>query len=172
VALPVLFVCENNLYAMGTALERAEAEETDLARKAASYGMPAEAVDGMDVVAVEEAARARSRGPRGRRPAFLECRTYRFRAHSMFDPELYRDKEEVEEWKRARPDPALHARGCGAGRCSTRELARSRPRSSRDRRAVAFAEAGTWEPVEDLLRRTSSASVTDETPASRAAARP
>ena len=83
--LPVLFVCENNLYAMGMALERAEAE-TDIARKAAGYRMPGAAVDGMDVVAVEAAARRAVEDIRGGGgPQFLECRTYRFRAHSMFD---------------------------------------------------------------------------------------
>jgi TPP-dependent pyruvate/acetoin dehydrogenase alpha subunit len=97
--LPVLFVCENNLYAMGTALSRSESV-TDISRKASAYGVPAEAVDGMDVLAVGEAAAraveaARTMGS----PYLLECRTYRFRAHSMFDPELYRTKAEVEEWK-------------------------------------------------------------------------
>ena len=103
--LPVLFCCENNLYAMGTALAREHAQ-TDLALRAASYGMAAWAVDGMDV------RRRRGRGPtapsrrsaHGGGPHFLELRTYRFRAHSMYDPERYRDKAEVAEWKDARPD--------------------------------------------------------------------
>src|SRR5512141_1667424 len=81
--LPVLFVCENNLYAMGTALSRSESE-TNLALKAASYEVPAWSVDGMDVLAVArsaEAAVAAVRGGGG--PLFLEAKTYRFRAHSM-----------------------------------------------------------------------------------------
>ena len=99
--LPVLFCCENNLYAMGTALERSESE-TDLALKAAAYEMPAWSVDGMDVLAVEAAARRAAEAIRGGGgPHFLEFRTYRFRAHSMYDPELYREKSEVEVWKNA-----------------------------------------------------------------------
>lgn len=101
--LPVLFCCENNGYAMGTALGRSESQ-TDLCLKAASYGMPAWSVDGMDVFAVESAARRAVLSIRGGRgPTFLEFQTYRFRAHSMFDPELYRSKEEVEGWKEHGP---------------------------------------------------------------------
>src|SRR6516164_6597583 len=97
--LPVVFLCENNLYAMGTRLERAQSQ-TDLATKARSYRIPADPVDGMDVRAVEEAARrAVDAVRRGDGPIFLDLRTYRFRAHSMFDAELYRDKSEVEQWK-------------------------------------------------------------------------
>jgi pyruvate dehydrogenase E1 component alpha subunit len=105
--LPVLFCCENNLYAMGTALHRAQSQ-IDLALKAASYQVPAWAVDGMDVQEVESAARmavALVRGGGG--PCFLELRTYRFRAHSMFDAQLYRDKSEVEEWKARDPVSAF-----------------------------------------------------------------
>ncbi|MFE2865992.1 pyruvate dehydrogenase (acetyl-transferring) E1 component subunit alpha [Embleya sp. NPDC059259] len=94
--LPLLLVCENNRYAMGTSLAREHAQ-TDLAMRAASYGMTAWAVDGMDVRAVEAATRravASIRGGGG--PHFLEARTYRFRAHSMYDPDRYRRKEEVE----------------------------------------------------------------------------
>ena len=101
--LPVLFVCENNLYAMGTRLDLAQST-TDVAKKAAAYGIAAEAVDGMDVLAVEAAAQSAVAQIRaGAGPFFLECRTYRFRAHSMYDPELYRSKAEVEEWKKRDP---------------------------------------------------------------------
>jgi TPP-dependent pyruvate/acetoin dehydrogenase alpha subunit len=151
--LPVLFCCENNLYAMGTALARSESV-TDLALKASSYGVAAWPVDGMDVLAVEDAARRailHVRGGGG--PAFLELRTYRFRAHSMFDPELYRDASEVEEWKQRDPIQ-IHA-----GRLEARGLLEPGARDELERRvareieeAVAFAEAGTLEPVEDLLR--------------------
>ena len=90
--LPLLFACENNLYAMGTRLDLAQAE-TDLTKKAASYAMTAASVDGMDVLAVEAAARKAASAVRaGNGPYFLECRTYRFRAHSAYDPELYRTK--------------------------------------------------------------------------------
>jgi len=151
--LPVLFCCENNLYAMGTALERSESV-TDLALKASSYGMTAWPVDGMDVLAVEDAARRAALHVRaGGGPAFLELRTYRFRAHSMFDPELYRDKREVEAWKQRDPIQthvaALETRGLlapGALEALEREVARE------IEEAVAFAEAGSFEPVEDLTR--------------------
>ena len=101
--LPLLLCCENNLYAMGTALSRSESE-TNLAIKASAYEMPAWTVDGMDVLAVADAARRAVDAIRaGGGPHFLEARTYRFRAHSMFDPELYRDKEEVLKWRERDP---------------------------------------------------------------------
>ena len=106
--LPVLFVCENNLYAMGTAPRAvANRRRTSIARRQC-YRIPAEVVDGMDVVAVEAAARrARASVRETARPYFLECRTYRFRAHSMFDAQLYRDKAEIEAWRQEGPDRAL-----------------------------------------------------------------
>jgi len=150
--LPVLYVCENNLYAMGTALVRAQAEP-DLAAKARSYGMPAVAVDGMDVLAVHEATRlAVERVRSGEGPMFLELRTYRFRAHSMFDPELYRDKAEVEEWKRRDPIEGFAARLTAEGLLDEAALAGIRARAADEMSdAVEFAEASPWEPVEDLL---------------------
>ena len=97
--LPVLFVCENNLYAMGTALARSESE-TNLTIKAASYELPAWWCDGMDVEAVQDAAeRAVSLVRDSGGPVFLEARTYRFRAHSMYDADRYRDKAEIEQWR-------------------------------------------------------------------------
>ncbi|MCS6779037.1 MAG: pyruvate dehydrogenase (acetyl-transferring) E1 component subunit alpha [Geminicoccaceae bacterium] len=151
--LPVLFVCENNLYAMGTPLAIAEAE-TDIAKKAACYRMASEAVDGMDVVAVEAAAaRAVERIRAGEGPVFLECRTYRFRAHSMFDAQLYRTKEEVEAWRARDPIERL------AGWMSEVSLLHAGERAAIEAEidreiadAVAFAEAGTLEPVEELER--------------------
>ncbi|GGK81968.1 pyruvate dehydrogenase (acetyl-transferring) E1 component subunit alpha [Amphritea balenae] len=101
--LPVLFICENNLYAMGTALSLSESEQ-DIYRKAEGYKIPSLAVDGMNVVAVEEAARNACTSIRtAGGPFFLECRTYRFRAHSMFDSQLYRDKAEIETWREKGP---------------------------------------------------------------------
>jgi pyruvate dehydrogenase E1 component alpha subunit len=151
--LPVLFVCENNLYAMGTALGRSESE-TDIHRKAESYRMPAEVVDGMDPVAVEAAAsRATAAIRAGRGPQFLECRTYRFRAHSMFDPELYREKAEIEEWRKRDPVPRLTdwMREVGALHDGDLTLL-ERTIAEEIAAAVDFAEAGEWEPVEDLLK--------------------
>ncbi|HEX6135534.1 MAG TPA: pyruvate dehydrogenase (acetyl-transferring) E1 component subunit alpha [Longimicrobiales bacterium] len=151
--LPVLFCCENNLYAMGTALGRSQSE-TDLALRAASYQVPAWAVDGMDVVAVREAAQRAVDAVRGGGgPYFLELLTYRFRAHSMFDAELYREKSEVEEWKRRDPIPAFASRLEAAGLLSAadRETVGAEVEAEIEA-AVAFAEAGTIEPVEELTR--------------------
>lgn len=151
--LPVLFLCENNLYAMGTRIERAQSQ-VDLAAKARTYLMPAETVDGMDVVAVA-AATTRVVAPvrRGDGPAFLELRTYRFRAHSMFDAELYRDKSEVEAWKQRDPVATFTARLKEAG-VATDAIVATLDSSVSDEidLAVRFAEAGTWERVEDLLK--------------------
>jgi pyruvate dehydrogenase E1 component alpha subunit len=150
--LPVAFLCENNLYAMGTALERSESQ-TDLCVKAASYGMAALAVDGMDVVAVLEAVQRARRHVLDTGPIFVELRTYRFRAHSMFDPELYRDKAEVEAWKMRGPIHTFTARLKAQGKLTeARFLELDRAAAAEVERAVAFAEAGTWEPVEELVK--------------------
>jgi len=151
--LPVLFVCENNLYAMGTALRFTEAE-TDLHLKAQSYRIPSEAVDGMDVVAVEAAARRAVATVRaGGGPQFLECRTYRFRAHSMFDPELYRPKAEVEDWKKRGPIARFSDWLKQNGILREADFAAIEAEADGEvAAAVAFAEAGTWEPVADLTK--------------------
>jgi TPP-dependent pyruvate/acetoin dehydrogenase alpha subunit len=150
--LPVVFCCENNLYAMGTALERSESE-TNLAIKAASYELPAWSIDGMDPLAVEDAARRALAVSRGGGPCFLELRTYRFRAHSMYDPELYRDKREVERWKERDPIPLLAARLRAAAALDDATLA-AIEQATRDEisDAIEFAEAAEPEPVHDLLR--------------------
>ena len=151
--LPVLFLCENNLYAMGTALARSESD-TDLVTKAASYNMAAASVDGMDVEAVYEATRASVATIRRLGiPYFLELQTYRFRAHSMFDPELYRSKAEVEQWKKHDPIEIFSARLRAGGLLTDQHVAGIEADAAQEvARAVAFAEAGTWEPVEDLER--------------------
>jgi TPP-dependent pyruvate/acetoin dehydrogenase alpha subunit len=151
--LPVLFACENNLYAMGTALRYSHAQP-DLAEKARSYALPAQTVDGMDVHAVERAAAlAVAEVREGRGPVFLELKTYRFRAHSMFDVELYRDKSEVEAWKQRDPIPGLAARMLASGKGTDADLARLEVDVAAEiDAAVAFAEAGTSEPVEELTR--------------------
>jgi pyruvate dehydrogenase E1 component alpha subunit len=154
-ALPVLFVCENNLYAMGMALERAESEP-DIARKAAAYRIASEAVDGMDVVAVEVAARrAISEIRDAGKPYLLECRTYRFRAHSMFDAQLYRTRQEVETWRKRDPIMQLQSWLEQNGLLHADEVARIESAIAAEiDAAVAFAEAGSWEPVEELERFT------------------
>lgn len=151
--LPVLFCCENNLYAMGTALERSESQ-TDIALKASGYAIAAWAVDGMDVLAVEESARRAVDAVRaGGGPHFLELRTYRFRAHSMFDPERYREKAEVERWMERDPIELLRSALEASGALTADEWsALQREVDDEVQAAIAFAEAGTLEPVEDLAR--------------------
>jgi pyruvate dehydrogenase E1 component alpha subunit len=151
--LPVLFCCENNRYAMGTALERHQAQ-TDLALKATGYGMPAWQVDGMDVLAVEGAAGkavgvVRATGG----PVFLELQTYRFRAHSMYDPDLYRTKDEVAAWRQRDPIPTLAERLRAEGHLDDAVYQRLEEEVAAEiDDAVAFAEASPLEPVEDLTR--------------------
>ncbi|MFP3905847.1 MAG: pyruvate dehydrogenase (acetyl-transferring) E1 component subunit alpha [Acidimicrobiales bacterium] len=151
--LPVLFCCENNLYAMGTALDRSESV-TDMALKAAGYAMPSWAVDGMDLDAVWDAAGHAVQAIRaGGGPQFLEMRTYRFRAHSMFDPERYRDKAEVAEWKERDPIETMHERLTAEGVLDDDAVASIESAAAAEvDEAVAFADAGTLEPVEALTR--------------------
>ncbi len=150
--LPVLFCCENNLYAMGTALDRSESQ-VDLALKASSYAMAAWVVDGMDVIAVEHAARAAAAQIRaGGGPVFLELRTYRFRAHSMYDPDRYRDKEEIERWRERDPIALLAAAIVAAGGPADPVGDLEAEVAAEIDDAVAFAEAGTPAPVDSLTR--------------------
>ncbi len=151
--LPVLFVCENNLYAMGTALDLSESQ-TDIAKKAEAYGLPAEPVDGMDVLAVQRAAQKAADHIRaGKGPWFLECRTYRFRAHSMFDPELYRSKTEVEAWKKRCPIKTFIKELVEQNMLTDEDLESLEEKVAEEiKEAVEFAERGTWEPLEDLTR--------------------
>jgi pyruvate dehydrogenase E1 component alpha subunit len=151
--LPVLFVCENNLYAMGTALAIAESE-IDIHAKAQSYRVASEAVDGMDIVAVEAAARrAVAAIHAGSGPFFLECRTYRFRAHSMFDAQLYRSKSEVEAWKQRCPIVQFSAWAKASALIHDDDIASiEREVAAEVQASVDFSEAGTWEPVADLCR--------------------
>lgn len=152
-ALPVLFCCENNRYAMGTALARSESQ-VDLVRKAESYAMTARAVDGMDVRAVAAAARQAAHEVReGGGPVFLELQTYRFRAHSMYDPERYRTKVEVDQWRQRDPIPLLTGQLRDEGVLDDDALAGIEAEVAAEiDEAVAAAESGTLEPVADLAR--------------------
>ncbi len=151
--LPVLFACENNQYAMGTALRREHAV-TDLALRAASYGMISWPVDGMDVEAVGAATRravASIRGGGG--PCFLELRTYRFRAHSLYDADRYRDKAEIERWKARDPIPRLSAELRASGDLDEAGLTALEDAVAAELdEAVAAAEEAPREPVADLTR--------------------
>lgn len=152
-SLPVLFVCENNLYAMGTALSRSQSE-TDLIAKLSGYGMRAQAVDGMDVLAVEAAARELVGFVRAEKaPAFLEASTYRLRAHSMYDPQLYRSKAEVREWEDRGPLITLTRRLKASGLMSEEDfIALQNAANEEVDDAVRFAEQAAFEPVENLQR--------------------
>jgi pyruvate dehydrogenase E1 component alpha subunit/2-oxoisovalerate dehydrogenase E1 component len=116
--------------------------------------MTSVAVDGMDVVAVETSARDATEAIRSDGgPYFLECRTYRFRAHSMYDAELYRAKTEVEEWKKRCPIATFTRRIKNENLLSDADLEKIEGDIAQEiNEAVAFAEAGTWESVEDLTR--------------------
>jgi TPP-dependent pyruvate/acetoin dehydrogenase alpha subunit len=151
--LPVLFLCENNLYAMGTALDRAQSE-TDITRKAEAYNVPALAVDGMDVLAVEEATKQAVEEVRsGGGPRLLELRTYRFRGHSMADPELYREKGEVEEWKKRDPIPAFQDLLIDRELAAAADIKRIEASVAADvDGAVRFAEESDWELTEDVTK--------------------
>ncbi len=149
--LPVLFCCENNRYGMGTALELSESE-TDIHRKAESYKIKSEIVDGMNIMAVEETAnRAVSYIREGNGPYFLELQTYRFRGHSMFDTELYRKKNEVESWKIKDPIEVFTNNLFDKSMLTEEELSQMEKDIEKEvSEAVNFAENGTWEPVENL----------------------
>lgn len=143
--LPVLFICENNLYAMGTAL-RFTQSETNISKKAASYRITSRQIDGMDVLKVfDTAQQAVEEIRKGNGPMFIEYLTYRFRAHSMYDAELYREKSEVEEWKKKDPLLLLHQRYADIDiNKYESEIAGIIDE------AITFAENGSLESVDDL----------------------
>ncbi|HKZ43562.1 MAG TPA: pyruvate dehydrogenase (acetyl-transferring) E1 component subunit alpha [Anaerolineales bacterium] len=150
---PTLFVVENNLYCMGTALRYHESN-TNLAEKAASYNVQSVQVDGNDVLAVEEATREACDYLRsGKGPYFIEAITYRFRPHSMFDAELYRNKAEVEEAKKR--DPIILFTNYLKDKKLIKDediQAIEKDVAETIQHAVDFAEASPWESLEDLTR--------------------
>lgn len=151
--VPVLFVCENNLYAMGTAIRFTHSMQ-ELEKKGPAYGIEAAAVDGMDVMKVMAAAnyaiqKVRSSG----KPYLLVCNTYRFRAHSMFDAELYRDKKEVDEWKKHDPIPQFQQYLLQEKLITETEITEFEKKIEKKiQKSVDFAEAGTWEPMDKLTK--------------------
>ena len=151
--VPALFICENNLYCMGTALRYHESN-TNLAEKAASYNVKSVQVDGNDVLTVEQAAREACDYLRsGKGPYFIEAITYRFRPHSMFDAELYRNKAEVEQAKKRDPI-ALFTKYLKDKKLILDEEieAIEMEVAATIQKAVDFAEASPWESVDDLTR--------------------
>lgn len=151
--VPVLFVCENNLYAMGTAIRYTHAMQ-QLEKKGPAYGIESSAVDGMDLMKVMDAANAAAGKVRSSgKPYFLVCNTYRFRAHSMFDAELYRDKKEVEEWKKRDPIPQFQQYLLQNQLITENEVSEIVNKVEAEiKEAVDFAEAGTCEPLDQLTK--------------------
>lgn len=151
--LPVVFLCENNFYAMGTALARHSAT-ADIAGIPRAHGIPSEVVDGMDVLAVERAARAAVAAVRETgAPRFVELQTYRFRAHSMYDPDRYRDKAEIAKWKQRDPIELFTKRLLVESVIDESERARiEREVVSEVEAAARAADAAPYEPIADLER--------------------
>jgi pyruvate dehydrogenase E1 component alpha subunit len=149
--LPVVFMVENNLYGMGTSIERHSAV-TDLSRKAEGYGIPGVRVDGMDVLAVRERVAEHIRIAREeRRPTLIEAFTYRYRGHSAADPEVYREKEEVEEWRAKDPIKTFRDRLLAEDVISEEEVEELRERiEKRVTEAVEFADSSPEPPLESL----------------------
>jgi pyruvate dehydrogenase E1 component alpha subunit len=149
--LPVVFLVENNLYGMGTAIERHSAV-TDLSRKAEGLGVPGERVDGQDVVAMRECVADHLEiARRDRRPTLVEAFTYRYRGHSAADPEVYRDKQEVEEWQRRDPIEIFARRLIDAGTIAEDDLEAIREEVHREVvAAVEFADASPEPPLDSL----------------------
>jgi pyruvate dehydrogenase E1 component alpha subunit len=149
--LPVLFMVENNLYGMGTSVERHSAQ-TDLSKKAEGYGISGERLDGMDVVAVREGVAEGLRLAREeQRPTLLEAFTYRYKGHSAADPEVYREREEVEEWQEKDPIEQFAKRCREADVLGEREVQQAREAADEAvKAAVKFAEESP-EPALDTM---------------------
>jgi hypothetical protein len=148
--LPVLFLVENNLYGMGTAIERHSAQ-TDLSKKAEGYGISGTRIDGMDVIAVREAVAAGLESAREERPTLVEVVTYRYRGHSAADPEVYREREEVEEWRGKDPIESFARRCVEAGVLGEREVGQAREEAEAAVVAAAeFADASPEPPLDTM----------------------
>jgi pyruvate dehydrogenase E1 component alpha subunit len=150
-SLPILFLVENNLYGMGTSVERHSAQ-TDLSKKAEGYGVPGQRIDGMDVLEVREAVAEGIRlAGEERRPTMIEAFTYRYRGHSAADPEVYREREEVEEWQTKDPIESFARRCVEAGVLGEREVQEVRDKAEATVvEAVEFADASPEPPLDTL----------------------
>ena len=150
--VPTLFVCENNLYAMGTAIKLTHSIQ-QLEKKGPAYGIESAAVDGMDLLAVMEATEKALKVVKEGKPYFLVCNTYRFRAHSMFDAELYREKSEVEEWKKKDPIPKFQEFLLKGKLITAKKITEiEKAVDAQIQEAIEFAEKGTWEDAKNLTR--------------------
>lgn len=151
--VPVLFVCENNLYAMGTAIKYSHSV-TEIEKKGAAYNIESCVVNGMNLLEIIDAANtAVAKIKKEGKPYLLVCNTYRFRAHSMFDAELYRDKKEVEAWKKLDPIPQFQNYLLKEKLITQSEITDFENKIEiKIQKAVDFAEAGTWESSTELTR--------------------
>jgi pyruvate dehydrogenase E1 component alpha subunit len=151
--LPVIFICENNHYAMGTSVKRTS-NITDIYKLADGYEMPSDVVDGMSAEAVHEAvSRAVKRGREGGGPTLLEIKTYRYKGHSISDPQKYRTKEEVEEYKSKDPIVALLNNIKSNGFASEEEIAAINKRVEEAvTESVKFAEESPWPSDDEVLK--------------------
>jgi pyruvate dehydrogenase E1 component alpha subunit len=151
-SLPVIFVCENNLYAMGTRQSMVMKLE-NVSDRAAAYGIPGVTVDGNDVLAVYEAAyEAVNRARRGEGPTLIECKTYRHKGHSRFDPAAYRPKEEVEEWLKRDPILRLKTKLLEMGLLTEQEAEKIELEAvSAVEKAVKFAMESPYPAPEEAL---------------------
>lgn len=151
--LPVIWVCENNQYGMGTAVERASAV-SEISRKADGYNIPNERVNGMDIVEVYQASeRVMEHVRSGKGPYFLEIMTYRFRGHSMGDPERYRKQEEVRKWQEEDPIGIYQRYLVGNGIATEAELDEIEQRVEVEvRDAIEFAENSPEPAPEELFK--------------------
>ncbi|MDK2896316.1 MAG: 2-oxoisovalerate dehydrogenase component [Candidatus Atribacteria bacterium] len=151
--LPVVFICENNLYAMSTPVKEAFLVQ-DIAERAKAYGIPGMVVDGMDVLAVKEAVeQAAERARRGEGPSLLECKTYRYLGHSKSDPRAYRTREEEKEWKKR--DAIQRYRGWLLENkvASSEEIDRIEQEVEEElEKAVTFAEESPYPPLEEITK--------------------
>jgi len=150
--LPVIWVCENNRYAIGTGVQRSSAQESMAKKARNAYSMPASVVDGMDFFKMQSVAeRAIKRARDGKGPSFIEARCYRYRGHSMSDPATYRDKREVDFWKQRDPIPKMKAAIQHDFDVPDDEFKTiDRQVDGLVKEAVAFAEAGRELPVDQL----------------------
>ena len=151
--LPVIFICENNHYAMGTSVERTS-NVKDIYTLAEAYDMPGEAVDGMDPEAVHEAIdRAAKRARAGEGPTLIEMKTYRFKGHSISDPQKYRTKEELEEYKHKDPIDLIYNKIIKLKHATAEELAEIKAKiDAKVDESVRFAEESPWPTDDEVLK--------------------
>lgn len=151
--LPVVFICENNHYAMGTSVERTS-NVTDIYKLADAYDMPGDSVDGMDMEAVHNAvARAVKRARDGEGPTLLEMKTYRYRGHSMSDPQKYRTKEEVEIYKEKDPIEIARLKLVEFFNVEDTEIEEINERVRLEvEESVQFAEESPWPSDDELYK--------------------